>query len=172
MSSQDMVFQYQKQNGFVGSTTVKKFYVDLLLECGVVDVKKFISSEIAALRNPCSQSISRIITREIQKKNALSHGFDSMAEMALQFSTPKKPLKKQVNPTPERTRFLGNQGKDREKGTFANELIRFESTVNLIDKREDAYLLRFNARYTAFDVLVDYAFGGDKQAALEYLKTL
>ena len=30
----------------------------------------------------------------------------------------------------------------------------------------------FNSNNTAFDVLTDYAFGGDKQAALEYLKTL
>jgi hypothetical protein len=31
---------------------------------------------------------------------------------------------------------------------------------------------KFNATHTPFDVLTDYAFGGDKQAALEYLKTL
>lgn len=34
------------------------------------------------------------------------------------------------------------------------------------------YTDRFNATHTAFDVLTDYAFGGDKQAALDYLKTL
>jgi hypothetical protein len=34
------------------------------------------------------------------------------------------------------------------------------------------YTDRFNAKNTAFDVLTDYAFGGDKQAALDYLKTL
>lgn len=33
-------------------------------------------------------------------------------------------------------------------------------------------LERFNNHNTAFDVLTDYAFGGDKQSALEYLKTL
>jgi phage terminase small subunit len=33
-------------------------------------------------------------------------------------------------------------------------------------------IVSLNEKYTAFDVLTDYAFGGDKQAALEYLKTL
>jgi hypothetical protein len=30
----------------------------------------------------------------------------------------------------------------------------------------------FNAKFTAFDVLTDYMFGGDSKEALEYLKTL
>ena len=30
----------------------------------------------------------------------------------------------------------------------------------------------FNSTHTAFDVLTDYAFGGDSDSALEYLKTL
>lgn len=33
-------------------------------------------------------------------------------------------------------------------------------------------VVSFNQNNTAFDVLTDYAFGGDKQAALEYLKSL
>ena len=38
--------------------------------------------------------------------------------------------------------------------------------------RPTEHELLFNHKYTAFDVLVNYAFGGDKKAALEYLKTL
>ncbi len=34
------------------------------------------------------------------------------------------------------------------------------------------YAINFNDKYTAFDVLTDYMFGGDSKAALEYLKTL
>jgi hypothetical protein len=37
---------------------------------------------------------------------------------------------------------------------------------------EIAATLHFNEKFNAFDVLTDYAFGGDKQSALEYLKTL
>ena len=39
-------------------------------------------------------------------------------------------------------------------------------------KKQSVDVINFNATHTAFDVLTDYAFGGDKQAALEYLKTL
>ena len=37
---------------------------------------------------------------------------------------------------------------------------------------DDSVAISFNFYTTAFDVLTDYAFGGDKQAALEYLKAL
>lgn len=46
------------------------------------------------------------------------------------------------------------------------------ATVSCIDYVIENDVLAFNATNTAFDVLVDYQFGGDKQAALEYLKTL
>ena len=43
--------------------------------------------------------------------------------------------------------------------------------IGAIDLKKE-YINNFNFYTTAFDVLTDYAFGGDKQSALDYLKTL
>jgi hypothetical protein len=46
------------------------------------------------------------------------------------------------------------------------------TTVSCGDYVIENDVLAFNQSNTAFDALTDYAFGGDKQAALEYLKAL
>ena len=45
------------------------------------------------------------------------------------------------------------------------------SDIGAIELKKE-YIGKFNATHTAFDVLTDYAFGGDKQSALEYLKSM
>lgn len=55
---------------------------------------------------------------------------------------------------------------------FCQELCFNTVLERSITKNPKTQLERFNNRNTAFDILVDYAFGGDKQAALEYLKAL
>lgn len=71
--------------------------------------------------------------------------------------------------------FFSENIKDLQGGTlakFCQELCFNTVLERSITKNPKTPTERFNATHTAFDVLVDYAFGGDKQAALEYLKTL
>lgn len=59
-----------------------------------------------------------------------------------------------------------------DNNSFTKLSLEYGNDGHIFGDTNTDTIIRFNHNHTAFDVLVNYAFGGDKQAALEYLKTL